>query len=73
MDDNEKGPQEERLRARLRAVAGSTLLILVAILSLADTFGRGADLHASEFIFGSLLGALLLTLGIEAGARIIRK
>lgn len=62
-------PLEEILRRRLRVIAGFVFLILVTILTLADTFGRAADLHVSEFIFGSILGALLLIAGVEGAAR----
>lgn len=64
-------PVEERLRRRLRVIAAIVFLILVAVLALADTFGRSADLHVSEFVFGSLLGALLLVLGVEGAARLL--
>jgi len=68
-DDRPPDPLEERLRRRLRFVASVTFLSLIVVLALADTFGRANDLHASEFVFGSLVGAFLLVLGVEAGAR----
>jgi hypothetical protein len=67
--DPKPDPLEERLRGRLRLVAGLTFLGLIVVLALADTFGRSADLHVSEFVFGSLVGAFLLVAGVEAGAR----
>lgn len=69
--DGSGGPLEERLRRRLRFVAGVTLLVLIVVLALADTFGRGADLHASEFIFGSILGGFLLIIGVEGASRFL--
>jgi hypothetical protein len=71
--DAHSDPLEERLRGRLRLVAGLTFLGLIVVLALADTFGRGADLHVSEFVFGSLVGAFLLVAGVEAGARFFGK
>ena len=68
-DDRPSDPIEERLRRRLRFIAGITFLALIVVLALADTFGRTSELHASEFIFGSLVGAFLLVIGVEAGAR----
>lgn len=71
--DERPDPLEERLRRRLRVIAGFAFLGLVVVLALADTFGRGADLHVSEFIFGSILGALLLVAGVEGAARFFGK
>lgn len=66
-------PVEERLRKRLRVIAGYTLLGLVVLLVLADTFGAASGLRASEFLFGSLLGALLLIAGVEGAARFVKR
>lgn len=66
-------PIEERLRRRLRVISGFTFLGLVVLLVLADTFGGAAGLRASEFLFGSLLGALLLVAGVEGAVRLMRK
>lgn len=64
-------PLEERLRRRFRYLVGGTELVLIVILTLADTFGRGADLHANEFIFGSLIASVGLIAGVEGIARFI--
>lgn len=66
-------PLETGLRRRLRVISGVTFLGLLVLLALADTFGKEAGLHASEFIFGSLLGALLLVIGVEGGLRWLGK
>lgn len=58
-------PLEERLRRRLRVIAGATFLVLIVVLALVDTFGRPAGLQVSELFFGSIMGALLLILGVE--------
>ena len=68
-DDKPSDPLEERLRRRLRAISALTFLALIVVLALADTFGGNSDLHAEPFIFGSLVGAFLLVIGVEAGAR----
>lgn len=66
-------PAERDLRRNLRVISGFTFLALLIVLVAADTFGQGAGLHASEFIFGSLLGALLLVAGVEGTFRIFGK
>jgi hypothetical protein len=66
-------PLEERLRRRLRIIAGGVFLALIVVLALVDTFGRPAGLQVSEVIFGSLLGALLLILGVEGAARLVKR
>lgn len=77
-DDRDPAPgsdqvEELRLRGRLRTIAGFAILALIVVLALADTFGRPAGLHVSEVIFGSLLGALLLILGVEGAARLVKR
>lgn len=64
---------ETRLRRRLAAITGVTFLGLLVVLTLADTFGQASGLHANEFIFGALLGGLLLVLGVEGGRRLLGK
>lgn len=66
---------EERLLRRLRLIAGGVILLMIVLLVSADTLGRlfiSPDFHASELILGSLLGALLLVLGIEGLNKITR-
>lgn len=74
-DDREtpRDPAEERLLRRLRLIAGGVILIMIALLVMVDTLGRlfvDPNFHASELILGTLIGALLLLLGIEGVSRI---
>lgn len=77
MSDDQNGglpdPLESRLRRRLRVISGFTFLVLLVVLVGADTFGQAAGLHASEFIFGSLLGALLLIAGVEGTFQFLKR
>jgi hypothetical protein len=66
-------PIEERLRKRLRVISGFTFLGLIVLLALADTFGRAAGLRASEFLFGALIGGLLLIASVEGAAALVRR
>lgn len=61
-------PDEKRLRRNLRYIGGVVFLVLISILALADTFGRSANIHANEFIVGSLVGAFLLIVAVEGAA-----
>lgn len=66
-------PTEDRLLRRLRVIAGIVILVMIVLLVTADTLGRllvSPDFHASELILGTLIGALLLLLGIEAVNRL---
>lgn len=66
-------PTEDRLLRRLRVIAGAVILLMIVLLVTADTLGRllvSPDFHASELILGTLIGALLLLLGIEAVNRL---
>jgi uncharacterized sodium:solute symporter family permease YidK len=59
---------EERLRRRLRIVAAAVILVMVILIPLVDTFGRlflDPTFRASELLYGTLMGALLLLLGLE--------
>ena len=56
-------PLEAKLRRRLRVVAFAVLLVLVALLAVRDA--------PNEFVFGSLLGAVLLVIGVEGFARLV--
>lgn len=72
MSDHERR-DEDRLRHRLRLVAGITFVALVAILVLADTFGRlffDREFHVSEIFLGTIIGAVLLLAGIEGFSRL---
>jgi hypothetical protein len=64
---------EERLLRQLRIISGAVMLALLVLLVVADTLGRllvDSNFHASELLVGSLLGALMLVLGIEVVNRL---
>lgn len=66
-------PAEERLLRRLRIITGVVILTMIVLLVIADTLGRllvSPDFHASELILGTLVGALMLLLGIEGLTRL---
>lgn len=66
------GSDESRLRARLRLVAGGVILACIVFLVVVDTIGRlvvRPDFHVGDIFLGSLLGALLLLIGVEGAAR----
>lgn len=61
-----------RLRGRLRLVAGGVILLCIVFLVVVDTIGRlliRPDFHVGDIFLGSLLGALLLLIGVEGAAR----
>jgi hypothetical protein len=63
-----RDPVEERLLRRLRIVAGVVILLMIVVLVLVDSLGRlfvNPDFHIDELALGTLIGALLLLLGIE--------
>lgn len=59
--------------SRLRVAAGIVLSVLITAMIFADlfagSFGIRPDYHSEPIIFGSVLGGLLLILGIEIGSR----
>lgn len=64
---------EARLLRRLRVISGLVVLALIALLVLVDSFGRlivRNDFHVSELFLGTLVGALLLLVGIDVAARL---
>lgn len=66
------GSDEGRLRARLRVVAGGVILACILFLVVVDALGRllvRPDFHVGDIFLGSLLGALLLLIGVEGAAR----
>lgn len=70
-----RDPVEERLLRRLRVVAGVVILVMIVVLLLVDTFGRllvNPNFHIDELALGTLIGALLLLLGIEGINRLPR-
>ncbi len=79
MSENEqpnRDPAEERLLRRLRLIAASVVLVMIVLLVTVDTLGRlfvDPNFHASELFLGTLIGALLLLLGIEGVSRLPSK
>lgn len=68
-----RDPVEERLLRRLRVVSGGVILAVIVLLTLVDTFGRlyvDPNFHIDELALGTLVGALLLLLGIEGISRL---
>lgn len=64
---------EDRLLRRLRLIAGVVFLVCIVLLVVVDTVGKvliGPDFHASDLFLGTLIGALLLILGIETVNRL---
>lgn len=64
---------EERLLRRLRLIAGGVILTMIVLIVVVDTLGRlliDPSFHASELFLGTLIGALLLLLGIEGVSRL---
>jgi uncharacterized membrane protein YgaE (UPF0421/DUF939 family) len=67
---------EDKLLKRLRVAAGAVTLTTVVLLAVADTAGKflfGPEFHVSEIIFGTLVGALLAFVGVEALVRLPRR
>jgi hypothetical protein len=60
-------PGEERLLRRLRLIAVSVILTMIVMLVVVDSLGRlfiDPRFHASELIFGTLVGAVIPLLGV---------
>ncbi|HEU4571478.1 MAG TPA: hypothetical protein VFR93_02240 [Candidatus Limnocylindrales bacterium] len=65
-------PGEARLRARFRIVAAVVILALLVLLVVASVVGPflSPDFHGIDtVVFGTLIGALMLLLGVEGLAR----
>lgn len=63
---------EERLLRRLRVIAGGVILSLIFFLVVVDSLGRlfiDPTFRVGEIFLGSLLGALMLLVGIDVAAR----
>lgn len=66
-------PGEARLRARFRIVAAVVILALIVLLVVVSAFGPfvSRDFHGIDTpVFATLVGALMLLLGVETLARI---
>lgn len=64
---------EERLLRRLRVIAGGVILSLIFFLVVVDSLGRlfiDPTFRVGEIFLGSLLGALMLLIGIDVAARL---
>lgn len=58
----------DSLTRRLRVVVAVVITILIVMLVVFDNVGRlivDPNFRTSDFIFGTLIGALLLLLGVE--------
>jgi hypothetical protein len=54
-------------------VAGAVILACIVFLVLVDALGRlfvRPDFHVGDIFIGSLIGALLLVIGVEGAARL---
>lgn len=59
-------------QGRLRLIAGGVILILIVVVVLTDIFGRlfvDATFRVSDLTLGTLIGALLLIVGIDVSKR----
>jgi len=66
--DNGGGP----VQSRLRIGAGIVILLLIVVVVLADVFGRlliNGEFRVSDLMLGTLIGALLLLVGIDVSKR----
>lgn len=67
-DNHRPRSTEEKLLGRLRLIAGAVILLMIVLLVTVDTLGRlfvDPSFRASELFLGTLIGALMLILGIE--------
>jgi len=65
-------PTEEKLLRRLRLIAGIVVLAMIVLQVLVDNLGKlliDPNFHASELILGTLVGTLIILLGIETVSR----
>ena len=72
-DDRPRRSSEDKLLGRLRFIAGAVILLMIVLLVVVDTLGRliiDPNFHASELFLGTLVGALMLVLGIEIASRL---
>jgi len=59
-------------QGRLRLVAAAVLLALIVLIVLVDVFGRllvDSSFRISDLMLGTLIGALLLLVGIDVAKR----
>lgn len=70
--DRRTGDDERRVLQRLRVVSGAVILGLIVLLVVVDSLGRlfvRPDFRVGELFLGSLIGALLLLVGIDVASR----
>ena len=66
------GTQNGGSSGRLRLIAGGVILFLIIVVVLTDLFGRlfvDATFRISDLMLGTLIGALLLLVGIDVSKR----
>jgi uncharacterized membrane protein YgaE (UPF0421/DUF939 family) len=59
-------------QGRLRLIAGVVILVLIIVVVLTDVFGRlfvDSTFRVSDLMLGTLIGALLLLVGIDVSKR----
>ena len=59
-------------QGRLRLAAAGVILFLIVVVVLTDVFGRlfvDANFRVSDLMLGTLIGALLLLVGIDVSKR----
>ncbi|MGV0984987.1 MAG: hypothetical protein ACOYB2_10560 [Limnohabitans sp.] len=59
-------------QGRLRLTAGVVILCLIIVVVLTDVFGRlfvDSNFRVSDLMLGTLIGALLLIVGIDVSKR----
>lgn len=68
-----RDPAEERLLFRLRIAAGVVVLMMLVLIVVSDVLGRfvSSDYRGGgELFFGTLVGALMLLIGLEGAVRL---
>lgn len=71
-----RNDSEDRLLKRLRVAAGVVILTALFLMVVLDNFGRlfiDPTFHVSDFLFSTLVGALLAIVGVEILARLPRR
>lgn len=72
-EEPHKDRTEERLQRRFRLVAVGVLLAMLVLEVVVDLFGRlliNPEFRISEVLFGTMLSAILLLLGVAGLERI---
>lgn len=75
-DDHRSRPKtaaEDELLRKLRVIAGGVFLVCIVFLVVIDPLGRlflDPNFRTSDLALGTLIGALLLIIGIETASRL---